>query len=292
MFSPAEGNYDGPMKFIHLTDPYIVAPPQTLLGLDGRKRLGDAVRSINAEHGDAALCMVTGDLTHWAEDGAYAALIEILDDLAMPWHPLIGNHDTRETARAALPALPWSEDGFLHYALTTPAGRFVVLDSVDAGKSGGRLCEARLRWLRGQLTDSLAAKEEVYVFMHHAPFKVGVNGLDRIRLANGDDLAACLRGFSHVRHLFFGHLHRNCHGSWRGLPFSTVKATAHQVALIVDDETPLTASTEDPAYAVCLLEADRVVIHDHAYMEAGKAIPYRRGAPAGEDVPEHQKDWS
>lgn len=292
MFSRADGNYDRAMKFIHLTDPHLVAPPQTLLGLDGRQRLADAVRSINAEHGDAALCMVTGDLTHWAEDGAYAALIDILDGLAMPWHPLIGNHDTRETARAALPALPWSEDGFLHYALPTPAGRFVVLDSVDAGKSGGRLCEARLRWLRDQLTRSLADKLDVYLFLHHAPMDVGIHGADAIKLANGADLAACLRGFHHVKHLFMGHLHRSCHGSWRGIPFSTVKATAHQVALILDDATPLTASTEDPAYAVCLIGADGVVIHDHSYLEEDRVIKYERGAPAGRDIPEHQKGWS
>ncbi|MBT6095056.1 MAG: phosphodiesterase [Rhodospirillaceae bacterium] len=280
------------MKIIHLTDTHLVAPPQTLFGLDGRQRLADAVASINAEHADAALCMVTGDLTHWAEPGAYDALIEILGQLSMPWHPLIGNHDTRETARAALPDLPWSADGFLHYTLDTSAGRFVILDTVDTGKAGGRLCEDRLRWLRNELTDSLGQKQDVYLFMHHAPFKVGVNGLDLIRLANGEDLAACLRGFNHVRHLFFGHLHRACHGSWNGIPFSTVKATAHQVALIMDDETPLTGSTENPAYAVCLLEDDRVVIHDHGYLETDTSIAYNRGAPQGEDVPEHQKDWT
>jgi 3',5'-cyclic-AMP phosphodiesterase len=280
------------MKIIHLTDTHLVAPPQTLLGLDGRQRLADAVASINAEHADAELCMVTGDLTHWAEAGAYAALVDILGGLSIPWHLLIGNHDTRETARVALPDLPWSPDGFLHYSFNTSAGRFVVLDTVDAGKAGGRLCEVRLRWLRDQLTVSLAEKQSVYLFMHHAPFKVGIYGIDQIRLANGDDLAACLRGFTHLRHIFFGHLHRACHGSWHGIPFSTVKATAHQVALIMDDHSPLTASTENPAYAVCLLEDDRVVIHDHAYMEKDTIIPYERGTPYGETVPEHQKDWS
>ena len=280
------------MKMIHLTDPHLVAPPAELLGLDVRERLARAVASINTNHADAELCMLTGDLTHWAEPGAYDALREIMGQLSVPWHPLIGNHDTREALGAAFPALPWAEDGFLHYRLATSAGEFVVLDTLDPGKAGGRLCEDRLRWLRNQLTDCLAEKRDVYLFMHHAPFKVGINGLDLIRLANGDDLAACLRGFSHVKHLFFGHLHRSCHGSWNGLPFSTVKATAHQVAMIMDTETPLTASTENPTYAVCLIETDRVVIHDHAYFEEDRVIAYERGAPDGAEIPEHQKDWS
>lgn len=280
------------MKFIHMTDPHLVAPPAELMGLDGRRRLADAVDSINRHHADAELCMLTGDLAHWAEPGAYAALLEIMGRLQIPWHPLIGNHDTREALGTALPDLPWSAEGFLHYRLDTPAGDFIVLDSVDAGKAGGRLCEARLRWLRERLTESLAARRDVYLFMHHAPFKVGINGVDMIRLANGDDLAACLRGFSHVKHLFFGHLHRACHGSWRGLPFSTVKATAHQVALILDDATALTAATESPAYAICLIEDDRVIVHDHAYMEERQVIAYARGAPDGEDIPDHQEDWS
>lgn len=280
------------MKFIHVTDPHLVAPPAELMGLDPRHRLGQAVASINAHHADAELCVITGDLTHWAEPGAYAALASILRDLTVPWYPLIGNHDTREALGEAFPDLAWSPDGFLHYTIETEAGRFVVLDTLDPGKAGGRLCEARLRWLRDQLTTALADKVDVFLFMHHAPMRVGIHGIDAIRLANGDDLAACLRGFTHLRHIFFGHLHRACHGSWNGIPFSTVKATAHQVALITDATTPLTASTENPAYAVCLLGPNSVVVHDHSYLEEDRVIAYERGVPDGADVPDHQKDWS
>jgi Icc protein len=279
------------MKLIHITDPHLVAPPADLMGLDGRKRLSLAVASINAHHADAELCVITGDLAHWGEPAAYEALKEILGELAVPWHLLIGNHDTREAMNIAFPELPWSPDGFLQYALDVSAGRFLVLDTLDPGKPSGRLCEARLRWLRDQLTASLADKRDVFLFLHHAPMDVGINGADAIKLANGADLAACLRGFHHVKHMFMGHLHRNCHGSWHGVPFSTVKATAHQVALIMDNTSPLTASTENPAYAVCLIGHDGVVVHDHSYLEKDSVIKYERGAPAGEDIPDHQKGW-
>ncbi|MEK9753942.1 MAG: phosphodiesterase [Rhodospirillaceae bacterium] len=280
------------MKLIHVTDPHLVAPPTMLLEINGRAHLARAVASINAHHADAELCVVTGDLAHWAEPQAYAALLEIMSGLVVPWHPLIGNHDTRAGLRAAMPDLAWSADGFLHYALDTSAGRLLMLDTLDEGKASGRMCEARLRWLHRELTRALADKRDVYLFMHHAPMAVGIPGVDAIRLANGGDLAVCLRGFTHVRHLFMGHLHRACHGSWKGVPFSTVKATAHQVAPIFDAESKLTASRELPAYAVALIGPDGVVVHDHSYMEEDAVIAYDRGAPAGGTVPEHQKDWS
>ena len=216
--------------------------------------------------------MVTGDLTHWGEPDAYGELREILDDLPFPWHPLLGNHDVRTASREALADFPWHEDGFLQYSLETSVGRFVVLDTVDDGHGNGRLCATRLGWLRTQLEDTRAAGEDVYLFMHHAPFEVGINGLDRIRLLDAEGLIDTLAGFDHIRHLFMGHLHRTCHGAWRGIPFSTVKATAHQVALIVDNQTSITTSRENPAYAIVLIGEHGVVIHDHSYLEEDCAL--------------------
>jgi len=265
------------MKFIHLTDPHLVAPPADLFGIDGRERLAKAVASIARHHADAELCVITGDITHWAEPGAYAAFEEIVSALPMPWQALIGNHDGREEMRAALPALPWADDGFLHYPLDTSAGRFLILDTVDPGVSSGRLCEKRLAWLKEALADSEIEGLDVFLFMHHAPMDVGIPGLDAIRLLNADDFAACIAGFDNLRHLFFGHLHRACHGSWKGLPFSTVRATAHQIAFDLTEDRPLAGSAELPDYAVVLIEDDKVVIHDHSYLEEDAVFEYTRG---------------
>jgi len=211
----------------------------------------------------------------------------------MPWHLLIGNHDERDTMRAAFPDAPWTGDGFLHYTIDTPAGIFIVLDTVDDGKNGGQLCEVRLRWLRQQLLETRDLGRDVFLFMHHAPMDIGIHGMNLIGMSNPEDLIAVLQGSTHIRHLFFGHLHRTCHGSWRGIPFSTVKATSHQVALVVDDTTLLKCSHENPAYAVVLVGDDSVVIHDHSYFEEDTVFDYDRGEPEGGDgPPDHQKDWA
>jgi len=279
-------------KFIHLTDPHIIASSETLFGKDVGDHLVRAIESINRNFGDAELCMITGDLAHWGEAHAYAKLKEILAELKMPWHLLMGNHDARVAARDTFPELPWSEDGFLHYRMDTPAGVFLVLDTVDDGNNNGRLCESRLRWLRQQLLETQAAGDDVFLFMHHPPMDIGIHSMNLVGMANPEDLIAVLQGSRHVRHMFFGHLHRTCHGSWRGIPFSTVKATCYQVELRLDGSDVLSCSHEHPAYAVALINKDSVVIHDHSYMEEGKAFSYDRGAPKGGDKPEHQRAWS
>ena len=115
--------------------------------------------------------------------------------------------------------------------------------------------------------------------MHHAPMVVGIEEMDRIRLRNSDDFVAVIEGFNKIRHLFFGHLHRACHGSWLGIPFSTVRAVAHQIALNLKPAAPLFGSGENPAYAVVLVSDEAVVIHDHSYLEEDNIFPYDRGFP-------------
>lgn len=268
------------MKFLHLTDPHLVARPQKLFGLDVQARLQRAVDSINARHGDAELCVLTGDLAHWGEPEAYADIREIMDCLNMPWHPILGNHDDRDAFRDAFPAAPDDGNGFLQYTLDTAAGRFILLDTLKPGAARGQLCAKRLGWLRDQLDTAKKNNADVFVFMHHAPMMTGVNGLDLIGLDEPEALADVVDGFDNIRHLFFGHLHRACHGSWRGIPLSTLKSTAHQTALTTDPDAPLTCILENPAYAVVLVSADAVVIHDHSFLEEGGEFDYDAGSPS------------
>jgi len=280
------------MKFIHLTDSHLVAPPQSLFEMNMGARLKGAIRSIIEHHRDASFCVVTGDLTHWGEVGAFELFRNTMNELPIPWHAIPGNHDLRSVFSMILPDTPVTQNGFIQYGLDTPQGRFVFLDTVDEGKSSGFLCSDRLGWLKSELEYAEKSETDVYLFMHHAPMPIGINGVDRIRLTNGDEFSDLVSRFKNIRHLFFGHVHRPCHGVWRGLPFSTVKATAHQIAFTLDPDDPLISSREDPAYAVVLIDQDGVIIHDYSYFDEDKAFIYERGAPEGSgEKPAHQKDW-
>lgn len=263
------------MKFIHLTDPHLTASG-SLFEIDVDARLRAAVASIAKHHADAALCMITGDIAHWGEPEAYERARSALGGLPMPWYPLIGNHDVRDAFFAGLPDTPRDGAGRACYRLDVDAGRFLVLDTLTEGTHAGLIDAEQLAWLE---TEIAASKSDVFLFMHHPPMPSGIAGLDNILLNNPYDLAHVLDAYpGRVRHLFFGHMHRAFHGSWRGIPFSTVKATAHQVFPTLEKGRPLVSSREMPAYAVVLVSAESVAIHDVSYLEEDLAFDYDRNA--------------
>ena len=107
--------------------------------------------------------------------------------------------------------------------------------------------------------------------MHHPPFDIRIPSLDQIRLEDEDLLAAAVADHANLRHIFFGHVHRPVSGSWRGVPFSALRSTVHQVPLDLETVTPVPYNFEPPCYAVIYLEPDQVVVHLHDYLDDSRA---------------------
>ena len=266
------------MKLIHLTDTHLTTPGRTLYGIDPLARLKAALDHIHIQHADAELCVITGDLTHWGEAAAYDSLRETLRALPLPVLPIIGNHDDRSRFRSAFPEVPTDESGFVQWTQDTSVGRFILLDTVigDAAqgrKSAGYFDAGRVDWLRARLDAAQAEGVPVFLFMHHPPFGVGIAAFDEINLVADDALAfgALLRQYRHIRHLFFGHIHRPISGSWHGIPFSTLPATAHQSGLDFLSGTDL-FTHEAPGYGVVLITPEQVTVHISDFTYRGPQI--------------------
>lgn len=105
------------MKLIHLTDTHLTAPGEALYGTFPAQRLRACVDSINREHSDAELCVITGDLAHKGDPAAYVEMAAILSDLNMPVQLLIGNHDDRGSVCEHFPQLQRDERGFVQSTL-------------------------------------------------------------------------------------------------------------------------------------------------------------------------------
>lgn len=260
-----------PFVFLHLTDLHVTAEGAPLLyGLDPGARLAAAIDDIGRRHGSgsampAAFAVITGDLTHEGDAAAYLRLSRLLDGLVCPVHLLIGNHDDRETFRRVFPEAPCDGSGFVQTALDTPVGRFLLLDTNEPGTAAGRLCRARLDWLAARLAEDGGP---VFLFLHHPPFRVGIEAMDRIMLLDADALWEVLAPHrARVRHLFHGHLHRPLAGSWHGIPTSSLRGLSHQVALDFGPRPRVPGSHEPPAYAIVRAEADALIVHAHDFLD-------------------------
>ncbi|NJD25909.1 MAG: phosphodiesterase [Betaproteobacteria bacterium] len=249
------------MKVVQLSDLHLTRDGDLLYGRSPRARLTQAIDRILADDADASLCLLTGDLADAGSDNAYTDLRAALARLPMPCHLLPGNHDDRAALRRAFPALPDDGNGFVQQALATPAGRFLLLDTLRDGKPWGLLCPARLAWLAAEL--AAGGDQPLFITMHHPPFAAGLPAMDRFMLRGVDAFWEVIAPHrARIRHLFIGHLHRPIGGSWRGIPFSCVASPNHQVALDTassGDDVP--GCAEPAGYGVILIDGDTIVAH-------------------------------
>ena len=261
------------MKIVQLSDLHLPRMPDAeLFGSSPLARLERAIDRILVDHADADFCLLTGDLADAGNDAAYAALALALKRLPMPVHLLPGNHDSRDALRRQFPQLPANDGGFMQAALDTPAGRFLLLDTVQAGAPWGSYCVKRREWLAGQLAQS--GDQPLFIAMHHPPLALGIPSMDQFALRDAEAFWSIIAPFrAHIRHLFFGHLHRPIGGSWRGIPFSCCSSPNHQVALdlttLRGDEVP--GCREPAGFAVILIDADNVVVH-HQQLFGGETV--------------------
>lgn len=240
-----------------------------LYGSRPDKRLEAAIDSIRRDHGDAAFCLLTGDLADAGSDAAYAWLAEAVARLPMPSYPLVGNHDRREALLRHFPQLAMDAAGFVQTAIATPVGRFLLLDTLDNGSASGAYCAARRDWLAAQLAGS--GDEAIWLAMHHPPLAVGIPSMDRYALRHPAAFWAVLKEHrQRIRHLFVGHLHRPLGGSWHGIPFSCVRSPNHQVAFDMRTTDEVPGNQEAPGYAVVLIDESNVIVHQHDFLYRGE----------------------
>ncbi len=256
------------MKFLHMSDFHLTAPGSGLWGLDPHDRVARCLDDAARWHGDAAFCVITGDLAAAGDSRAYAWLAERLEAFPIPTFLLAGNHDDREALSAAFPGIPRDGHGFLQYAHQTPDGLFLFLDTVKGPVSEGAYCAARRAWLAGQL--EAARDRPVWLFMHHPPFDIGIPQMDRLKLEEPEAFAAVIDGHPRIRHIFFGHVHRAAFVHWRGIPCTSLPATGHQVPLVrASVGTPY--SLEPAMLGVVLIGADQTTVHFDACLDRAPA---------------------
>ncbi len=251
------------MKFLHITDTHLTVDDEVLFGTRPGERLAQCLAHAARHHHDAERCVITGDLTHWGEEGAYRELRRRLEGFPVAVRLLLGNHDKREPFRAVFPQVAMDAHGFVQSAEATSAGRFIYLDSTQPLTHAGHYCELRQQWLRAQLE---ATSEPCYLFMHHHPASIGVYAFDLIGQTDSAALLAILRQYrDRIRHIFFGHCHLPLSGTIAGVPFASLRGTNHQSWQDFTGHPKLKAAKLAPAYNVVLIEHGNCIVHTIEY---------------------------
>jgi Icc protein len=229
------------------------------------QRLRAVIARLIAAPSRPDLLLMTGDLTESGDAESYARLAEVVNVCPFPVLAMVGNHDEREPLLAAFPQTP-SEDGFVHYVVDKPGFRLVVLDTLEVGRHGGAFCDARVAWLRSTLAADLVTP--TYIAMHHPPFESGITWLDSAAsepwIAR---FAGAVAGFTQLRGIIAGHLHRTIHTAWNGLSVSVCQSTAPAVGLDlspIDEDVPdgrELITDELPGYALHRWDGERLITH-------------------------------
>ena len=251
------------MKFIHISDTHFKKDKFDLFGLDPKKRLKKAIRSINKNQKNAKFIIVTGDLTDRGDIYSYQTLKDILDTAKMPVYTIIGNHDERDNYLSVFKDA-FVTDGFIQTTKIIKNSVFIFLDTKIENTHAGDMCNQRFDWFKSQL--KLHKDKDVYIFMHHPPMDIGIPKMDIVGFKSKQKLKRIFLKNPNIKYLFFGHVHRQISGTWAGVPYSCVKGINHQVSYQKDRDELYFTNEEKPAYNVVQLHKNYVNINSHEFL--------------------------
>jgi 3',5'-cyclic AMP phosphodiesterase CpdA len=256
------------MKLIVVGDPHIYKESNEDRRVDTAVYLAQLVEHINTRHADAAYCLFIGDLTDEGELEAYKRFKQLIEPLLVPSLLMIGNHDNRKNFQTIL-----DENDFIQFTLDLGTRyRLIALDSLNAPPydtlehHAGFLSSQRMLFLEKSL--QTAGNRTVIIAIHHQPFRIGLPGMDTIRLFNGDSFMKLIGRFPNVKMLLMGHNHRTISGVVNGLPFSCFKSMDMQTPLDFESLDPSGGIAEPPDYGVLSLSEESILVH-HEDFSAG-----------------------
>ncbi|WP_432827031.1 phosphodiesterase [Dactylosporangium sp. CA-092794] len=235
----------------HLSDPHITTGP---LAAEPAAGLYRALTRVLALEPVPDCVVITGDLVDRGREGEYDVLRDLLRRYPVPVHLVPGNHDGKAALQQAFGLAETS------YAAEYDRFTVVVLDSLrpelgDAGLLG----DEQLVWL----DEALGRRTGVpaFVCLHHPPVRVGVPGMDTIRLVDGPGLAEVVRRHPHVVRVLAGHLHRVVTAGFAGTVLSVAPSTYRQVDLGLREGRPVSFVAEPAGFLLHRLEGEECVTH-------------------------------
>jgi Icc protein len=211
-------------RLVQISDLHIREQPGDILasGLITDHSLARVLADILSREGPDRLVLVTGDLVQEPVREAYSRLRQILRSFPFRYLCLPGNHDDPDLMRSALSGPQFSTS----ISVDLGAWEIVALDSTVPGAAHGRLGAGEMEKLHRQL--SRRRDNPVLLGMHHHPVAVKSPWLDRMALADCDELFGTVAEAGRVRAILFGHVHQTVETTHRGVRMLGTPSTCVQ----------------------------------------------------------------
>ena len=234
------------MRIVHLADFHLQASPaKTVNGVVPHANLAQAVAVIRRQVPAPDLIVLGGDLLENGEHGAYQPVLDVFKDLPAPVHLALGNHDSlADFRKTAQPARAPDFPGY--YSFDLKGVHFVILYSGGTGKGFGRLDEKQLLWLAEDLHRS--SLKPVLIFLHHPPFDLGIEWLDKLKLVNAEGFWEIIPPYAqNILGVFVSHVHLQYTCQRRGVLAASCPAVGWQYSANTDT-AKATLSDELPGF--------------------------------------------
>jgi Icc protein len=201
----------------------------------------------------------------------YALFRRAFAGLGLPVHCLPGNHDIAGVMHRELACAPFTIGGHVDIG----AWRIVLLDSTVEGSAGGKMSEEALAELDAALAS--ARDRHALVCLHHHPVAMSSRWLDRVGLANPDDLFGVLDAHRNVRALLFGHVHQSFETLRGRVRLLATPSTCRQFLPRAED---FAVDERPPAYRTLELHADGTLQSEVVWVDSCAARSPRSACSA------------
>jgi 3',5'-cyclic-AMP phosphodiesterase len=249
------------MLIAQITDTHISAPGKKTCGVAPMaENLTQCIESINALEPRPDLVLLSGDVSHSATLNETRHAADILSALAMPLFVVPGNHDDRQLLSVVFgpDTCPLNKDGFADYVVEGYPLRIIALDTLDLGKPGGLLTEARLSWLDARLKEG--NHQPTIIVAHHPPLKLGVPESDEDGFVGAEALGGIVAGHPNIERFMCGHIHLHTNTRWCGTVVTTAPSPGMQLTLDLTGKTTSRFLLSAPAYLLHYWTAEQTLI--------------------------------
>ena len=252
------------MLIAQISDSHIAPIGQKTCGVAQMDtNLRQCVQSINSLRPMPDLVLLSGDVTNAfsREEAEHAA--EILSHLISPLFVVPGNHDDPVILSEVFgdTICPLNKEGFADYVIEGYPLRVIALDTLNAGKAGGKVSSSQLDWLHAKLGE--AASQPTLIFAHHPPQKLGVPETDEDGFFAAEALGRLIARYPNVERFLCGHVHLHTNTRWCGTVVTTAPSIGMQLTLDLGDTKPSNFFLSDPAYLLHHWTLDQVLVTHH-----------------------------